>query len=176
MAHAFDETTRTLYLIYVMQLSPTKYSYAYFWIVNFVIGQVPTEKGMISHQVVLDVLVPDVFILGPKDLIVDRGTTLSLVCIVENVSYKLRHRYITQIELMTVYARVCVCDNNNNNNKCLRCSAASASAMMTRSDKTKERETALNMYSAGCWVKNAKHINSRQESHFIVSTFYCSIE
>ena len=41
---------------------------------------------MISHQVQLDVLVPDVFILGPKDLIVDRGTTLSLVCIVENVS------------------------------------------------------------------------------------------
>ena len=70
---------------------------------------------------------------------------------------------------------VCVCDHNNNN-KCLLCSAASASAVMTRSDKTKERETALNMYSAGCWVKNAKHINSRQESHFIVSTFYCSIE
>lgn len=42
--------------------------------------------GLVSHQVQLEVLVPDVFILGPKDLIIDRGTTLSLVCIVENVS------------------------------------------------------------------------------------------
>ena len=47
--------------------------------------QVPTDLGLVSHQVQLEVLVPDVFILGPKDLIVDRGTTLSLVCIVENV-------------------------------------------------------------------------------------------
>jgi hypothetical protein len=46
---------------------------------------VPTDLGLVSHQVQLEVLVPDVFILGPKDLIVDRGTTLSLVCIVENV-------------------------------------------------------------------------------------------
>lgn len=50
--------------------------------------QVPTDLGLVSHQVQLEVLVPDVFILGPKDLIVDRGTTLSLVCIVENVSQK----------------------------------------------------------------------------------------
>jgi hypothetical protein len=49
---------------------------------------VPTDLGLVSHQVQLEVLVPDVFILGPKDLIVDRGTTLSLVCIVENVREK----------------------------------------------------------------------------------------
>ena len=48
----------------------------------------PTDLGLVSHQVQLEVLVPDVFILGPKDLIVDRGTTLSLVCIVENVREK----------------------------------------------------------------------------------------
>ena len=48
--------------------------------------QVPTDLGLLSHQVQLEVLVPEVFILGQKDLIVDRGTTLSLVCIVENVS------------------------------------------------------------------------------------------
>ena len=52
----------------------------------YCILQVPTEMGLVSHQVQLEVLVPDVFILGPKDLIIDRGTTLSLVCIVENVS------------------------------------------------------------------------------------------
>ncbi|EFX90354.1 hypothetical protein DAPPUDRAFT_4664, partial [Daphnia pulex] len=51
---------------------------------GFYICQVPTDLGLVSHQVQLEVLVPDVFILGPKDLIVDRGTTLSLVCIVEN--------------------------------------------------------------------------------------------
>lgn len=44
-----------------------------------------TEKGLVSHQVQLDVLIPEVFILGQKDLIIDQGTTLSLVCIVENV-------------------------------------------------------------------------------------------
>ena len=47
--------------------------------------QVPTDKGLVSHQVMLDVLVPEVFILGQKDLIVDQGTTLSLVCIIVNV-------------------------------------------------------------------------------------------
>lgn len=52
--------------------------------------KVPTDLGLVSHQVQLEVLVPDVFILGPKDLIVDRGTTLSLVCIVENVRIQRR--------------------------------------------------------------------------------------
>lgn len=51
---------------------------------GYYLCQVPTDLGLVSHQVQLEVLVPDVFILGPKDLIVDRGTTLSLVCIVEN--------------------------------------------------------------------------------------------
>jgi len=51
---------------------------------GFYICQVPTDLGLLSHQVQLEVLVPEVFILGQKDLIVDRGTTLSLVCIVEN--------------------------------------------------------------------------------------------
>lgn len=51
---------------------------------GFYICQVSTEKGLVSHQVQLDVLIPEVFILGQKDLIIDQGTTLSLVCIVEN--------------------------------------------------------------------------------------------
>jgi len=165
MAHAIDETTRVEFNLCDAIISQKKNTLVLmFWIVNFVIGQVPTEKGMISHQVVLDVLVPDVFILGPKDLIVDRGTTLSLVCIVENVSYKWRHRCITQIES----SPVCVITTTTTTNA--RGASASASAVMARSDKTKERQRSIcTPLGAGWKTRNTSIVDKNPISSSLLS-------
>lgn len=48
--------------------------------------QVSTPTGIISHFVNLQVVVPEVFILGSGELHVDMGSTINLVCIIEKVS------------------------------------------------------------------------------------------
>lgn len=50
------------------------------------IFQVPSGRGTISHFFNLNVLVPSAYILGAKEIHVQQGTVISLVCIVENVS------------------------------------------------------------------------------------------
>jgi len=47
--------------------------------------QVSSTKGIISHLFNLNVLVPQAHILGAKEYHVQRGTVISLVCIIENV-------------------------------------------------------------------------------------------
>ncbi|ODN06638.1 Opioid-binding protein/cell adhesion molecule [Orchesella cincta] len=46
--------------------------------------QVSSTKGIISHLFNLNVLVPQAHILGAKEYHVQRGTVISLVCIIEN--------------------------------------------------------------------------------------------
>lgn len=48
--------------------------------------KVSTEKGVISHFVNLQVVVPEAFILGSGELHVDMGSSINLVCIIEKVN------------------------------------------------------------------------------------------
>lgn len=51
--------------------------------------QVPHAKGKISQLYYLHVLVPSAYILGSDEYHVGVGSTINLVCIIENVSYPL---------------------------------------------------------------------------------------
>lgn len=48
--------------------------------------QVATGRGTISHYYNLHVVVPSAFILGSGEYHIGEGSTISLVCIIENVS------------------------------------------------------------------------------------------
>ena len=48
--------------------------------------QVATGAGTISHYFNLHVVVPSAFILGSGEYHIGEGSTISLVCIIENVS------------------------------------------------------------------------------------------
>jgi hypothetical protein len=48
--------------------------------------QVATGAGTISHFFNLHVVVPSAFILGSGEYHIGEGSTISLVCIIENVS------------------------------------------------------------------------------------------
>ncbi|KAK2722676.1 zwei Ig domain protein zig-8-like [Artemia franciscana] len=45
--------------------------------------QVPTERGLLKHEINLTLTESEAFILGGRDFHVEKGTTISLVCIVE---------------------------------------------------------------------------------------------
>lgn len=51
--------------------------------------QVSSTKGIISHLFNLNVLEPQAHILGAKEYHVQRGTVISLVCIIENVRFSI---------------------------------------------------------------------------------------
>lgn len=54
-----------------------------------------TSSGIISHYYNLHVVVPAAFILGNGDYHIGEGSTISLVCIIENVSSEtLKYEYI----------------------------------------------------------------------------------
>lgn len=59
----------------------------------FLVPQVSTSTGVVSHFVNLQVVVPEAFILGSGELHVDMGSAINLVCIIE----KVRQSFVTLI-------------------------------------------------------------------------------
>lgn len=57
----------------------------------FLLSQVSTSTGVISHFVNLQVVVPEAFILGSGELHVDMGSAINLVCIIEKVGGSFVH-------------------------------------------------------------------------------------
>jgi hypothetical protein len=60
--------------------------------------QVATGAGTISHYFNLHVVVPSAFILGSGEYHIGEGSTISLVCIIENVSTQEHTRVLNGLE------------------------------------------------------------------------------
>lgn len=58
-------------------------------IIYYVYFQVALGTGISSHYFNLEVIVPTARILGTEDYHVGKGSTINLICVIENVSFKL---------------------------------------------------------------------------------------
>lgn len=63
-----------------------------------VLLQVPHANGKISQLYNLHVLVPSAFILGSDEYHVGVGSSINLVCIIENVSWRIFETQINAIK------------------------------------------------------------------------------
>ncbi|KAF4525986.1 hypothetical protein B566_EDAN000778 [Ephemera danica] len=55
------------------------------WVVSLDYVQVATGAGTMSHYFNLHIVVPEAFILGSGEYHIGEGSTISLVCIIENL-------------------------------------------------------------------------------------------
>lgn len=58
---------------------------------NMFFFKVAMGTGIASHYYNLDVIIPTARILGTEEYHVGKGSTINLICVIENVSFNLLH-------------------------------------------------------------------------------------